>query len=331
MAERYALPGQVIVGTDSHTSHSGALGALAFGVGAADIANAWVTGDVRVTVPPTVKVQLGGRLRPGVHAKDLVLHMLSLPFFRDGHVRGHIIEYAGEALAGIPSDERATLTNMAADFGAFAGILAPDEETIRYVAERRGVVLALEPWMASDPGADYAGVLDVDCSSVVPMVASPGFAGNGLPIAALDRDVPVDIAYVGSCTGGKRADLERVYDVVRWALDHELKVPLHVQFFIQLGSEDVRVHAEAQGWLQAFEEAGARILGPGCGACINAGPGVSTRPDQVTISAINRNNPGRSGPGQVWLASPATVAASALRGSICGFGDLVAAVGREQG
>ncbi|WP_243335664.1 aconitase family protein [Mesoterricola sediminis] len=323
MAERYALPGQVIVGTDSHTSHSGALGALAFGVGAADIACAWVTGDVRVTVPPSVLVKLKGRLGPGVFAKDLVLHLLTLPFFRDGHVKGRIIEYEGEALAGLGTDERATLTNMAADSGAFAGIIAPDAETVRYVEERRGRRIGLVPWMRSDPGAVYEGELEVDCSAVTPMLASPGFAGNGLPLAALDRQVDVDIAYVGSCTGAKREDLERVYEVVSWGLARGMTVPLRVQFFIQLGSEDVRAHAEAQGWLRAFDEAGARILDPGCGACINAGPGVSTRPDQVTISAINRNNPGRSGPGQVWLASPATVAASALKGYICGADTLM--------
>ena len=326
MAERYALPGQVIVGTDSHTSHSGALGALAFGVGAADIAGAWLTGDVRVAVPPTVLVRLGNRLRPGVHAKDLVLHLLSLPFFRDGHVRGHLIEYQGGALAGLSTDERATLTNMAADSGAFAGIMAPDAETVRYVAERRGVRIELEPWMAGDPGASYAGILEVDCAAVPPMVATPGFAGNGMPLGTLAEQVAVDIAYVGSCAGAKRADLENVYEVVRWALDRGHTVPLHVQFFIQLGSEDVRAYAREQGWLDAFERTGARILDPGCGACINAGPGVSTRPDQVTISAINRNNPGRSGPGKVWLASPATVAASALRGFICGFEEFKASV-----
>jgi 3-isopropylmalate/(R)-2-methylmalate dehydratase large subunit len=328
MAERYALPGQVIVGTDSHTSHSGALGALAFGVGAADMACAWVTGDVRVTVPPTALVRLNGKLGPGVFAKDLVLHLLALPFFKDGRVRGHIIEYQGGALASLPTDERATLTNMAVDFGAFAGILAPDEETVRFLRERRGLDLVLESWMKPDPDAPYGAVLDVDCAKVVPMLASPGFAGNGLPLSTLDAEVPVDIAYVGSCTGAKRDDLETVFDVVAWGLERGLTVPLQVQFFIQLGSEDVRVHAEARGWLKAFEAAGARILPPGCGACINAGPGVSTRPDQVTISAINRNNLGRSGPGQVWLASPSTVAASALRGTICGFDALKAMVGK---
>jgi 3-isopropylmalate/(R)-2-methylmalate dehydratase large subunit len=110
--------------------------------------------------------------------------------------------------------------------------------------------------------------------------------------------------------------------VVAWALDRGLKLPLHVQFFIQFGSEDVRRYAREKGWISAFEEAGARILGPGCGACINAGPGVSTHSDQVTVSSSNRNFPGRSGPGRVWLASPATVAASAFLGHIGSFKEL---------
>lgn len=323
MAERYALPGQVIVGTDSHTPHSGALGALAFGVGAADIAAAWVTGDVRVTVPHTVLVRLGGKLGQGVHAKDLVLHLLTLPFFRDGRPQGRIIEFEGSALADMGVDERATLTNMAADFGAFAGLIAPDAETVRYVEERRGRRIGLVPWMRADPGARYEDVLEVDCSAVVPMLASPGSAGNGMPLASLEAHVPIDIAYVGSCTGAKREDLERVHEVVAAALSRGLTVPLRVQFFIQLGSSDVRAHAESKGWVRDFEAAGARILDPGCGACINAGPGVSTRADQVTISAINRNNPGRSGPGRVWLASPATVAASAFLGRICGAAEFL--------
>ncbi|WP_243285859.1 aconitase family protein [Geothrix terrae] len=316
MAERYALPGQVVVGTDSHTPHAGALGCLAFGVGTTDIANAWVTGDVRVTVPPTLRVRLDGRLRPGVSAKDLVLHLLAQPLIREGGAIGHVIEYQGEALRDLDTDERATLTNMAAEIGGFTGLIAPDAETVRFVKERRGVEITLESWMCGDEGAEYAHTLEVDCAALGPMLARPGDPGNGVALADLDGAVPIHIAYLGSCTGGKREDLRRAYEVVQAAAAEGRRVPEGVRFFVQCGSEDVRRHAEEQGWLAAFEAVGAVVLGSSCGACINAGPGVSTRPDEVTISAINRNFPGRSGPGQMWLASPATVAASALAGCI---------------
>jgi len=322
MAERYALPGEVIVGTDSHSPHCGALGSLAFGVGTTDIASAWITGDVRVTVPPTCRIRLHGRLRAGVHAKDLILHILSLPFIHEGGALGHAIEYQGEALAHLGTDERATLTNMAAEIGGFTGIVAPDAETVRFLQERRGLELALQDWLAGDPEAEYAETLDVDCSALEPMVAQPGDPGKGLALSALAEEVVVDFAYAGSCTGGKREDIERVHAVVRWALDLGRQVPLHVQFFIQFGSDDVRRHATERGWVEDFEAAGARILGPGCGACINAGPGISHKADQVTVSAINRNFPGRSGPGKVWLASPETVAASAFAGRLMSFDDL---------
>jgi 3-isopropylmalate/(R)-2-methylmalate dehydratase large subunit len=318
MAERYALPGQVVVGTDSHTPHAGALGCLAFGVGTTDIACAWVTGDVRVTVPPTLRVRLRGRLRPGVSAKDIVLHLLAQPFIREGGALGHVIEYMGEGLLDLDTDERATLTNMAAEIGGFTGLIAPDAETLRFVQERRGVDLLLEPWMRGDEGAEYAHTLVVDCAALGPMLARPGDPGNGIALMDLDEAVPIHLAYLGSCTGGKREDLRRAFEVVRGAARAGRRVPAGVQFFVQCGSEDVRRHAEAQGWLAAFEAVGAVVLGSSCGACINAGPGVSTRADQVTISAINRNFPGRSGPGQMWLASPATVAASALAGRIVG-------------
>ncbi|HJV39766.1 MAG TPA: aconitase family protein [Geothrix sp.] len=318
MAERYVLPGQVVVGTDSHTPHAGALGCLAFGVGTTDIANAWVTGDVRVTVPPTLRVRLNGRLRPGVSAKDLVLHLLAQPLIREGGAIGHVVEYQGEALRDLDTDERATLTNMAAEIGGFTGLIAPDAETMRFVKERRGAEITLEPWMRGDEGAEYAHTLDVDCAALGPMLARPGDPGNGVALADLDGTVPIHIAYLGSCTGGKREDLRRAYEVVRAAAAEGRRVPEGVRFFVQCGSEDVRRHATEQGWIAAFEAVGAVVLGSSCGACINAGPGVSTRPDEVTISAINRNFPGRSGPGQMWLASPATVAASALAGRITG-------------
>jgi 3-isopropylmalate/(R)-2-methylmalate dehydratase large subunit len=316
MAERYAGPGQVIVGTDSHTPHAGALGCLAFGVGTTDIACAWVTGDVRVTVPPTLRVHLRGRLRPGVSAKDLVLHLLAQPLIREGGAIAHVIEYQDEGLLDLDTDERATLTNMAAEIGGFTGLIAPDAETVRFIRERRGVEVQLEPWMQGDEGAEYARTLEVDCAALGPMLARPGDPGNGVALADLVETVPIHIAYLGSCTGGKREDLRRAYEVVRPAAETGRRIPEGVRFFVQCGSEEVRRHAEAHGWLAAFQAVGAVILGSSCGACINAGPGVSTSPDQVTISAINRNFPGRSGPGQMWLASPATVAASALAGRI---------------
>lgn len=318
MAERYACPGQVVVGTDSHTPHAGALGCLAFGVGTTDIASAWVTGDVRVTVPPTLRVRLNGRLRAGVSAKDIVLHLLAQPIIREGGAIGHVIEYMGDGLRDLDTDERATLTNMAAEIGGFTGLVAPDEETVHFIKVRRGVDLALEPWMRGDEDADYAHTLDVDCEALGPMLARPGDPGHGVALADLDGPVPIHIAYLGSCTGGKREDLRRAFEVIQPAAAEGRRVPEGVQFFVQCGSEDVRRFASEHGWIAAFEAVGAVVLGSSCGACINAGPGVSTRPDQVTISAINRNFPGRSGPGQMWLASPATVAASALAGRIVG-------------
>ena len=318
MAERYACPGQVVVGTDSHTPHAGALGCLAFGVGTTDIACAWVTGDVRITVPPTLRVLLRGRLRPGVSAKDLVLSLLARPFIREGGALGHVVEYQGEGLLDLDTDERATLTNMAAEIGGFTGLVAPDAETCRFLRERRGLDFTVEPWMQGDADAVYAHTLVVDCGALGPMLARPGDPGNGVALADLAEAVPIHIAYLGSCTGGKREDLRRAYEAIRSAAAEGRRIPEGVAFFVQCGSEDVRRHAEEQGWLQAFEAVGAVVLGSSCGACINAGPGVSSHPDQVTLSAINRNFPGRSGPGQMWLASPATVAASALAGYIVG-------------
>jgi len=282
---------------------------------------------VRITVPPTCLVRLRGRLPQGVYAKDLALHLLTLEPLRPGRMAGHILEFQGEALEFFSTDERATLTNMAPVTGALTGIIAPDAETLRFIQERRGIAAQLEPWMHSDPGAEYVCQVEVDCSAVGPMVAAPGDPGNAMPLDQLERDVPVDIAYVGSCAGGKRDDIERVHEVVRWALDRQVMLPLQVQLFIQLGSEDVRRHAQAQGWIADFEEAGARVISPGCGACIHAGPGISTRTSQVTIGSFNRNFPGRSGPGPVWLASPATVAASAFAGRICTLEGLQAATG----
>jgi len=319
VAEHYALPGQVVVGTDSHTPHSGALGCVAFGVGTSDMANAFVTGGVRMSWPESVRVELQGQLPAGVTAKDLMLHLLALPFIREGRGVGKVFEFAGEGIAHLSIDERATLTNMCAELGGLTGIVAPDAQTVRFLRERRGVEVLLEDWMRSDEGAHHAHHIQVNLSDLSPMVARPGDPGQGLALSALHERVRIDIAYGGSCTAGKREDFDHYHAVLAWGLKHGLKVPQGVQVFLQYGTTAVRDYCIAQGYDQTFAAMGVRILQPSCGACANCGPGSSTDASQVTVSAINRNFPGRSGPGQVWLTSPPTVMASALAGELLSF------------
>ena len=322
VAEHYALPGQVVVGTDSHTPHSGALGCVAFGVGTTDMANACVTGAVRITVPKVLNVVLEGILPPEVSAKDIVLHLLALPRIRAGVGIGMVFEFTGPVVSAMDIDERSTLTNMTAELGGFTGLVAPDERTVGFLKERRNVDFRLEPWMRSDPGAEYADVIRVDCSSLSPMVARPGDPGNALPLASLDERARVQIAYGGSCTAGKRKDFDDYHEVFAWAVSRGRRVADGVSLYLQFGTTAVRDYCIARGYLRTFEQVGARILQPSCGACANCGPGSSVSADQVTVSAINRNFPGRSGPGKVWLASPATVAASAIAGQLSTFAEL---------
>lgn len=318
--ERHALPGQIVVGSDSHTTHSGALGCLAFGIGTTEVACAWLSGDVRVKVPATVRVVLDGARPPGVTAKDVMLALLAHPYVKGGGVLGKVLEYAGETVSAFSVDERATLTNMSAEAGAFAGLVAPDETTARFLSERRGVpldeALALCRGLVSDGDAVFDSTLTLDASALEPLVALPGDPGNGVRISDLPADVPIDIAYGGSCTAGKREDMEMLATVLADGLAKGKRVAPGVDFYIQFGSRDVREWCREKGYLDLFTRAGARLIEPGCGACINAGPGVSTRADQVTVSAINRNFPGRSGPGRVYLGSPYVIAASALAGRI---------------
>ncbi|NML19077.1 aconitase family protein [Azohydromonas caseinilytica] len=327
VAEHYALPGALVVGTDSHTPHSGALGCVSFGVGTTDMANAFVTGAVRLTVPQVLRVQLDGALPPGITAKDVVLHLLALPAIRAGAGVGKVFEFAGPVVRALSIDERATLTNMTAELGGFTGIVAPDAETVRFLKERRGVDFKLEPWMHSDEGAAYAEVIQLDCSRLTPLVARPGDPGNGVALGELAERVRIDIAYGGSCTAGKREDFDHYHEVLSWAARRGLRVAPGVQLYLQFGTTAVRDHCIARGYLEAFEQVGARILQPSCGACGNCGPGSSTEASQVTVSAINRNFPGRGGPGQVWLASPPTVAASAIAGRLVSFEELQAQAG----
>jgi len=318
--ESYALPGQLVVGSDSHTPHSGAIGCVAFGIGTTDVFNSWITKDVRVRVPESVRVVVHGKKHPNVTAKDFILKILSLEYVKSGKALAKVIEYAGEAIEELSVDERATMTNMAAEIGGFTGIVAADAKAIEFLMERRGMsreqAEQLTQGLYSDPEAQYAHVIELDASEITPMIATPGDPGNGKFIRDLNTPVPVELAYGGTCTAGKNEDMDMYARVLSDALKEGKRVADSVQFYIQFGSQETRDYCVRKGYLDVFTKAGAHVIEPSCGACINAGPGVSTRNDQVVISAQNRNFPGRSGPGQMYLASPLTVAASAVAGYI---------------
>ncbi|SPF40483.1 3-isopropylmalate dehydratase [Candidatus Sulfotelmatobacter kueseliae] len=318
--ESYALPGQLNIGSDSHTPHVGAIGCIAFGIGTTDVFNSWITKDVRVRVPESVRIVIRGRKHPNVTAKDFILKILSLDYVRSGKALAKVMEYAGEAIEELSVDERATMTNMAAEIGGFTGIVAPDKKAVDFLVERRGMKRTEAEGMGaglySDRDAQYAHVIELDAAEITPMVATPGDPGNGKYIRELNSPVPVEIAYGGTCTAGKNEDMEMYALVLADALKHGKRVADGVKFYIQFGSQETRDYCVRRGYLEVFRKAGAQVIEPSCGACINAGPGVSTRPDQVVISAQNRNFPGRSGPGQMYLASPLTVAASAVAGYI---------------
>lgn len=322
--EEYAEPGMLVIGTDSHTPHAGAIGAVAFGVGTTAIFNSWITKDVRVRIPPSFKVVVSGEPPPNVTAKDYMLEILRHPYIRDGHAIGQIVEYAGPAVEALSVDERATMTNMAAEVGAFTGIIAADERTVEFLVQERGMeperARAMVQGVQSDPGAEYVKVIEIDASSVRPMVALPGDPGNGLYIDELEDEVPVQIAYAGSCTAGKKEDMDMYARVFQEARDRgRMGVHPDVKCYIQCGSVEVREYARERGYLRLFAEVGAEFIEPGCGACIAAGPGITEKPSQVSVSSQNRNFPGRSGPGQLYLVSPYSVAASALAGRIAGW------------
>jgi 3-isopropylmalate/(R)-2-methylmalate dehydratase large subunit len=318
--EAHAEPGQVIIGSDSHTPHAGAVGCLAFGVGTTAIFNSWITKDVRLTVPETVKVVIRGRKPGNVTAKDFMLEILRHPYVKNGNAIGKLVEYCGDAVAQLSVDERATMTNMTAEVGGFSGYVAPDGRTAEYLMESRGMSRAQAEaacaGLASDPGAEYGKIIEIDAAAIRPMLAFPGDPGNGVPIDPAAERIRVDIAYAGSCTAGKKEDMDMYARVLRDAAARGERVAPWVRFYIQCGSQDVKQYCEDQGYLDLFRQVGATFLEPSCGACINAGPGVSKTREEVTISAINRNFPGRSGPGQLYLGNPYTVAASALAGYV---------------
>jgi 3-isopropylmalate/(R)-2-methylmalate dehydratase large subunit len=313
--EEIALPGQVVLGTDSHTCSAGALNCLAYGIGNTEIACVWEYSEVAGRVPYTVRIRFTGKLRGSCTAKDVILHLARIGKAK-GTFTGKVMEFTGPGLATFSFEEQAVLSNMAVECNALTAIMEPTEPMIRYLIERRGLdAKRLESIVVyADPASTGDETIDLDLSSVQTLVAAPGHPGNGLPLEKV-HGVHVDMAYAGSCTAG---DITSIGMYVQVLNGRRVRIPT----FIQYGSERVREEAKRRGYHQTLLAAGVTMIEePGCGACINAGPGGPQK-GQVAISATNRNMPGRMGDGDAYLANPFVVAASAVKGFICGPEDL---------
>ena len=324
--EEFIDVGDFIQATDSHTCMGGATNALAYGVGSTEYANLVHNQFAFVQVPESIRFELVGNLDPGCTAKDVILHIL-WKYAAESETLDRSMEFGGSGLASLSMDERATLCNMATECSAKTGICEPDSLTVDWLMNRRSGLSEAEvrsAFVLPDDGAEYhGGVHTINLEQIRPMVAHPGKPDEGIPSdptngAYIDEigEVVIDIAYAGSCTAGKDDDFAFYAQVTEAALEAGLAIPEGVECYIQFGSKTVKSLSEKNGWSEMFERAGVTLIDPGCGACIGAGPGISDNAEQVTISAINRNYQGRSGPGKLYLASPLTVMASAFVGKI---------------
>lgn len=314
VVEDYALPGDIVVLTDSHTPTAGVLNAFAFGVGSTAMAFALRTGLIPVTVPKVVRVEITGDAQGIVSPKDLILHLIGMPFFREEHWRASptdtcIIEFGGEGLAQWSVDELSVLTNMTVEGGLMTGIVEPCAPIVEFLQTRRGVDVS-DRLVHADEGATYAKVLAIDLAEVPLTVATPGDSRNRASLAEHD-EVPVQNVVIASCTGGSLADLRAAADVLR---GHALAEG--VRLTVTPSSTAVSEQADAEGLLELFRAAGAIVTPPGCGSCIGNGPGIPL-PGETTASTTNRNFARRMGaPGDVFLVSPAVAAASAVTGKL---------------
>jgi 3-isopropylmalate/(R)-2-methylmalate dehydratase large subunit len=315
VVEDYALPGDVVVLTDSHTPTAGVLNTFAFGVGSTAMAFALRTGLIPVTVPKVVRVEVHGGPQHVLSPKDLILHLIGDPYFREEHWRETptdtcVVEFGGPALAHWNVDELSVLTNMTVEGGLMTGVVEPCQPILDFLRERRGVDvegLMVHP----DPGARYARVVRIDLADVPLTVATPGDSRNRSP---LDDHTHVEVqnVVIASCTGGSLADLRAAAEVFSQG-----SLKDGVRLTVTPSSTDVARQAEAEGLLTLFRDLGAVVTEPGCGSCIGNGPGIPL-PGETTASTTNRNFARRMGaPGPVYLVSPAVAAATALTGRLC--------------
>jgi 3-isopropylmalate/(R)-2-methylmalate dehydratase large subunit len=304
--EGYIRPGELVVGTDSHTTMAGAFGALATGIGAADMAVVLATGRLWFRVPDTIKITYTGTLPSQVMGKDIILYTLGQLGVEGATFQA--IEYHGEILSQLSLDAWMTLTNMATEVGAMAALIPPDNRVIEYVRNRsRYKFTPAYP----DRNADYHQTLEFDVSNLPPQVALPTLPTQAVPVLEV-AGTPIDQAYLGSCTNGRLEDLQTAAQII--AGHH---VANSVRFIVNPASQKIYQAALEDGTLGTLIKAGA-IIGPAtCGACFGGHCGLLA-PGEVCISTTNRNFPGRMGSAdaQIYLASPATVAASAVTGKI---------------
>lgn len=305
----YVRPGSVVVGTDSHTTSHGALGAFAFGIGATEMASVWTLGSVlNVEVPATIKVNVRGRFGPHVYPKDLILYLIGKLTAEGANFK--VIEFHGEAIRSMSTSGRLTLANMSVEAGATSGIIPPDQETLRYLREEAGVTGPID-MPTPDPDAQYEQVIEIDAATLRPQVACPNTVDNVKPVSAIGK-VKVNQVVIGSCTNGRLDDLASAADILRGR-----KVAKDVRMLVFPASWRVYKEAMKRGYLADLMDAGAVIMNPNCGCCLGVHQGALGDGD-VAISTTNRNFKGRMGnpASEVYLSSAAVAAASALKGVI---------------
>ncbi len=305
----YVRPGMVVVGTDSHTTSHGALGAFAFGIGATEMASVWALGRaVNVEVPETIKVVVEGDFPPMVGPKDLILRLIGLLSAQGANFK--VLEFHGEAIAGMSTSGRIALCNMSVEAGATAGIVPGDLETVRYLRDEAGV---LEPIPCVQPDADatYVRTVEIDVSTLEPQVACPHTVDN---VKMLSEVVGTKIhqVVIGSCTNGRLDDLAAAADIVRGK-----KVAPGTRMLVFPASGRVFAQALDKGYVHDFMRAGAVVMNSGCGPCLGVHEGA-LGDGEAALSTTNRNFKGRMGnpKSEVYLCSPAVAAASALAGAI---------------
>jgi 3-isopropylmalate/(R)-2-methylmalate dehydratase large subunit len=302
------LPGDVVVGADSHTCTYGAVGAFATGMGSTDIAVAMATGSIWMRVPQTIRINYYGQLLPWVGGKDLILYTIGTIGVEGA--RYQAIEFAGPAIASLPMSGRFTMSNMAIEAGGKAGIFAVDDATLEYLDGR--AQRTYEPVYA-DPDASYVRVVDIDVSDIEPQVAFPHLPSNARPISQVGT-VPIDQAVIGSCTNGRWDDLVAAAEVLRGREVHR-----DVRCIVIPGTQAIYKRALREGLAEAFVDAGAVFSTPTCGPCLGGYMGVLAAGERC-VSTTNRNFVGRMGhrESEVYLANPAVAAASAVLGRIAG-------------